>query len=145
MGSSLPQHAQFKVVKKYDTGGIISPEASVRYGPTTKNPMLIFRDNCVLFADDRLYNKYSDRIESARPVNTRMKEITLKMPLADIPEGELKVITDGKTFIKVQDEGITELIQVKNELLTPENLSKPSQIIKAENGWKTDRIKKDKE
>jgi hypothetical protein len=74
-----------------------------------------------------------------------MKEITLKMPLADIPEGELKVITDGKTFIKVQDEGITELIQVKNELLTPENLSKPSQIIKAENGWKTDRIKKDKE
>ncbi len=146
MRNNLPQHAAFRVAKKFNNNsGIISPEASARYGPTTGKPMLRFRDAIILFADERLYNAHQNRVEPARPVSTAMKAIALNMPLADIPEGELKVIIDGKTFIKSHDEGITELIQVDDRFLTSKNLAIPSQLIKAEQGWKTDRIVRDKE
>ncbi|MCX6771631.1 MAG: hypothetical protein NTX79_06255 [Candidatus Micrarchaeota archaeon] len=146
MGPNFLQHQGFKVAKKFDNGGgITSPEASVRYGPTTKQPMLIFRDALILFADKRLFLTYEDKVVQTSPVHTRMKTLISKMPLTDLPEGELKIIKDGKTFFKVQEGGITELIQVDDRLLTKENTGNASQIIKAEQGWITKRIKKDKE
>ena len=136
----VPQHVAFKVAKKFDdNGGIISPEASVRYGPTTRESMLNFRNSTILLTNEHLYNAYREKLEPAHRVHTAMKAIVFKMPLADIPEGELKAIIDGKTYFITQDEKIKELIQVKNELLTPENLTKPSQLIKMEDGWETER------
>ena len=147
----LPQHAAFKVAHIwksnrpdfatytpfYDMGGLNSIEASQIYGPTCDKKMLRFRDALVLYADKRLYSTYKKELDSARPVLTSMKVIFHEQPLADIPEGELKEIIDGKTFFKVKDGQFptyTELIQVEDRII---NLNKERQLIKAEQNWKT--------
>jgi len=133
MGPSLPQHAAFKVAKQFDNnGGITSPEASVWYGPTTRKPMLRFRDAIILLADERLYNAYKGKVEPARPVHTAMKAIALQVPLGDV------LTKDGKqTYVEIEGRGITEVIQVDNRLLTRDNLNKTQQLIKAESNWQT--------
>lgn len=126
---NLPQHAAFKVAKKYDdNGGVTSPKASVDYGTN----MLRFRDASILLIDDRLYNAYRKELEPARPVHTSMKAIALRTPLGDV------LTKDGKqTYVQIKEGGLTELIQVDDRILTPENLRKSSQLIKAELNWQT--------
>lgn len=97
--------------------------------------MLRFRDALILYADKRLYSAFKEKLDTARPVLTSMKVICHEKPLADIPEGELKVIIDGKTFFKVKDGIYSELIQVDDRIL---NLNKEGQLIKAEQNWKTE-------
>jgi len=146
---SLPQHAPFQVahVRALDShrtdldfylpvhGGVTSIEASTMCGPTCKKKMLRLRDALTLFADKRLLSAYDNELKSAHPVLTSMKVIRHGEPLANIPEGELKVIIDGKTFIKTKDYNTTELIQVDDRVL---NLGKEFQIIKAEHNWVTE-------
>ncbi|MCX6771869.1 MAG: hypothetical protein NTX79_07485 [Candidatus Micrarchaeota archaeon] len=115
------QHA----VIKYDWPGVTSPVASVKYGPTTKNPMLRSRDALIFM----VYH-YPGGIISP---HTSMKTICLDVPLGDV------LVKDGKqSFVPICDGGLIELIQVDNRLLTIENMIKPSQIIKAESNWRTD-------
>ena len=133
MNVKLPPHAAFKVEKNFDNnGGITSPEASMRYGPTTGKPMLRSRDAIILLADKRLYNAYKDKVEPARPVHTAMKAITLQVPLGDV------LVKDGKqTYVRIMERGIIELIQIDDRLLTHDNLNKTQQLIKAESNWQT--------
>ncbi|MCX6770110.1 MAG: hypothetical protein NT051_05555 [Candidatus Micrarchaeota archaeon] len=94
--------------------------------------MLRFRDTIILFADERLYEAYKDKVELARPVNTAMKAIALEVPLGDV------LAKDGKqTYVPIKEGGITELIQVDDRLLTHDNLNKNRQLIKAESNWQT--------
>ncbi|GEM_PF-2253855 len=145
MQKELPPHARFKVKKIHrDRTGIfnagknnISPAASVVYGPTTRKPMLRFRDSLILFSDPRLHNAYKGKTGSYEYVHTSMKAIVLNMPLGDVINSDF-VVKDGKqTYVKIVAGGVTEFIQVDKKLITPENLSKSKQIIKAELNWRT--------
>lgn len=133
MQKVLPPHSKFRIAESYFLGGILSNQGSTRYGAAK---LLRFRDAAVLFNDERLWKAYSSQLQPARPVHTAMKTIALKVPLGDV------LVKDGKQAYVVIEEGpmydITkETIQVDEKLLTAENLSKPSQLIVAEEKWVT--------
>ncbi len=99
--------------------------------------MLRLRDAVILFADNRLYDAYKEKLGRGSPVHTSMKIIFLKEQLHDVLNSSLRETIDGKTFIRVQNREIREYIQIDDELLTPENKSKKSQLIVAEEKWVT--------
>ncbi len=128
----LPQHPKFEVAKSFDLGGITSQRASVIYGP---HALIPFRNAAALFYDPRLFDHYASELAPARPVWTGTKVITLNMPLGDV-----KLFRDGsQRYLELtnKDGGRIELIQIDKRLLTPENEKKPSQLIVADNGWKS--------
>ena len=137
MIQKLPQHAGFRVARASSTReGMPSPAISEKYGPS----LLLFRDAITLFAHPRLYEAHKDRLDNARPAITAMKAIVFNgMPLAELPYGELKVLIDGRTYVKTEEKMvggsiITELIQVDEKHLAPETAGKPNQVLKAERG-----------
>ena len=79
---------------------------------------LRFHSNVILSTKARAGGIYKNENMLKRPINTATKAVIVRTPLIDLPEGPLKVIIDGKTYLPVTNGKITELMQVSDSLLT---------------------------
>ncbi|HIG98259.1 MAG: hypothetical protein UW92_C0014G0007 [Candidatus Jorgensenbacteria bacterium GW2011_GWA2_45_13] len=126
---------QFKVAESYDKGGMLQPEALIKYGNSKR--ILKLSEAYPHFGNQKLYTANEKELQEARPVSTAMIGGMVRMKLADAIDKGLIQKDGNKFFLVDTSDGITWRFQIVNKFLTAKNIKKSGQLYVVEEGVTT--------